>query len=91
MRLHGKDAKTQASDLLLRSAARAGVPDGRVGAGGRLSPAHLRPPHPQPRQEGASYLAFCVLFPPKVGRLALALGNGASADVLVTLSLLSCR
>lgn len=73
-------------------------PRGEAGGGpgrGRLSPTYLRPgPHPAaPREDWgvASYLAFCVLFPAKAGRLALALGNGASEEVLATLSVLSSR
>ena len=68
---------------------------GRGPGQGRLSPTYLRPgPHPAAPREGwgvASYLAFCVLFPARAGRLALALGNGASEEVLATLSLLSSR
>ena len=79
----GKDTKTQASCSLR-------------GQAGAAPPPYLRPVSPTPtplaRQgRGGAYLAFCVRFPAKAGRLALALGNGASEEVLATLSLLSSR
>ena len=65
---------------------------------GRGSPLPVTPaqaPPPQPaladRAGEAAYLAFCVRFPAKAGRLALALGKGASEEVLASLSLLSSR
>lgn len=80
----GKDAKTQAS----------GSPRGQAEAA--PSPIPLpRPPYlnqPWPDRAGeAAYLAFCVRFPAKAGKLALALGKGASEEVLASLSLLSSR
>lgn len=73
---------------------RKGVLGSGVAASHSIVSPHLHGRHPRSPCTGPgspSYLALCVLFPAKVGRLALALGNGASEEVLVTLSLLSSR